>query len=334
VLAAPGPRPLLLALLAAVGGDVLLTRPCAEWYAPQARLLGRTPQHVPVSAESGGVPDPFALLETVRRARAAGGDPRVLVISVADDPTGSCAPPELVHEVCEAAADEGLLIISDETHRDTLHDPHGTVLLSPAEMLPRQVVVLTDLAGSLTPACWPAAVARFPDTARGVALHAAALRSLAALGSVLPGPVAEAVAHALTEPPPVRARTAAMTLRYASAAAGAHRVVTEAGALSRPPQAGHHFYVDLGPLRPALATRSVTDSAGLEELFAAYGGLGGHRLGDDPDALRVRLSVSTLLGPAEELRARAPTAADRRESPHPTEALTTFAAAFTELTRE
>ncbi|NEA03408.1 pyridoxal phosphate-dependent aminotransferase, partial [Streptomyces sp. SID10116] len=47
VVAAPGAPPLLLALTAALGGDVLLPRPCAAWWAPQARLLGRDAYHVP-----------------------------------------------------------------------------------------------------------------------------------------------------------------------------------------------------------------------------------------------------------------------------------------------
>ncbi|CAM5495527.1 hypothetical protein SNARM312S_02119 [Streptomyces narbonensis] len=66
VVAAPGAPALLLALIAAHGGDLLLPRPCPAWWAPQARLLGRPAYHVPTPAECGGVPDPDALLETVR----------------------------------------------------------------------------------------------------------------------------------------------------------------------------------------------------------------------------------------------------------------------------
>ncbi|NEA16236.1 pyridoxal phosphate-dependent aminotransferase, partial [Streptomyces halstedii] len=69
------------------------------------------------------------------------------------------APPELVREVCEAAVGEGLHLVSDETWRDTLHHPGDTVLLSPAEMWPEDVTVLTDLAGAPAPPAWPAAVA-------------------------------------------------------------------------------------------------------------------------------------------------------------------------------
>ncbi|MZE79476.1 hypothetical protein GTY57_21560, partial [Streptomyces sp. SID5475] len=142
----------------------------------QPLVLGRPAYPVPVPAECGGVPDPFALLETVRRVRAEGGTPRVLVLSPADDPTGTTAPPELLHEVCEAAAGEGLLIISDETDRDALHPspvavpdtpdappppgdpaPAGRgrpVFGSPAEMLPGHVVVLAGLGTTLLPPGW------------------------------------------------------------------------------------------------------------------------------------------------------------------------------------
>ncbi|MYX57135.1 pyridoxal phosphate-dependent aminotransferase, partial [Streptomyces sp. SID8382] len=49
VVVAPGAEPLLLALLAsAPGGDVLLPRPCAAWYAPLVRLVDRRAHHAPV----------------------------------------------------------------------------------------------------------------------------------------------------------------------------------------------------------------------------------------------------------------------------------------------
>lgn len=70
IAAAPGTSPLVLALIAAHGGDVLVPRPCPASWIPQARLLGRPAYQVPTPAECGGVPDPYALLETVRRVRA------------------------------------------------------------------------------------------------------------------------------------------------------------------------------------------------------------------------------------------------------------------------
>ncbi|WP_234438565.1 aminotransferase class I/II-fold pyridoxal phosphate-dependent enzyme [Streptomyces sp. NRRL S-340] len=334
VAAAPGAPALLLALTAALGGDVLVPRPCAAWWAPSARLLGRPAFPVATPAECGGVPDPYALLETVRRVRAEGGDPRLLVLAVADDPTATVAPPELLHETVEAAAGEGLHLVSDETWRDTVHAPHETVLLSPAEMLPDRVTVVTDLAGAFLPSGWPAAVARFPDGARGDALHARVLDILTALDARVAEPVAAAAGYALDEPEPVTTRLAATVRLHARLARAVHAAVVAAGALARPPQAGRHLYADLGPLRPALAAHGVGDAQELEDFLSARTGLrapGGHRFGDDLGALRVRLAGAELLGGTDEERARCLLSPEPSELPHVRRALISLRSVFDDL---
>ncbi|WP_338895023.1 aminotransferase class I/II-fold pyridoxal phosphate-dependent enzyme [Streptomyces sp. TG1A-60] len=332
--AAPGAPALLLALTAAIGGDVLLPRPCAAWWEPQARALGRSVFHVATPAECGGVPDPYALLETVRRIRAEGGDPRLLVLCVADDPTATVAPPELVHEAMEAALGEGLHLVSDETWRDTLHDPHDTVLLSPAEMLPDRVTVVTDLAGPFLPPGWPAAVARFPADGAGTGLRERVLDVLTALGARVATPVTAAATYALDEPAPVTERLAATVRLHARLAAAAHRAVVAAGALALPPRAGRHLYADLAPLRSALAAHGVGDAQEAEDFLTARLQMpapGGHRFGDDLAALRVRLSTDRFLGTTDAERAQVLTAPDPLELPHVGSALTLFGAAFADL---
>lgn len=332
--AAPGAPSLLLALTAALGGDVLVPRPCAAWWAPYARLLGRPVFHVPTPAECGGVPDPYALLETVRRVRDEGGDPRLLVLSVADDPTATVAPPEVLHETVEAAAAEGLHLVSDETWRDTVHAPHETVLIGPAEMLPERVTVVTDLAGSLLPPGWPAAVARFPAGETGDDLHARVLDVLTALGARVAAPVAAAAGYALAEPEPVTARVAATVRLHARVAAAAHATVVAAGALARPPQAGRHLYVDLGPLRTALGAHGVGDAQDLEDFLTARLGLpapGGHRFGDDLGALRVRLSTGSLLAGTDAELEECLSSPSPLELPHVQRALITLKSVFDDL---
>ncbi|MFE6281880.1 aminotransferase class I/II-fold pyridoxal phosphate-dependent enzyme [Streptomyces sp. NPDC057877] len=332
--AGPGAPSLLLALTAALGGDVLVPRPCAAWWAPYARLLGRPVFHVATPAECGGVPDPYALLETVRRVRAEGGDPRLLVLSVADDPTGTVAPPELLHETVEAATGEGLHLVSDETWRDTLHDPHDTVLLSPAEMLPDRVTVVTDLAGALLPPGWPAAVARFPAGDTGDGLHARVLDVLTALDGRVAAPVAAAATLALTEPPQVTGRVTAAVRLHARVAAAAHHAVVAAGALALPPRAGRHLYADLAPLRPALAAHGVGDAQELEDFLTARLGMpapGGHRFGDALAGLRVRLSTGPLLGRTDAERAACLGSPEPLEMPHVQRALTHVKAVFDDL---
>ncbi|MER5471885.1 aminotransferase class I/II-fold pyridoxal phosphate-dependent enzyme [Streptomyces sp. NPDC002935] len=334
VAAAPGAPALLLALTGALGGDVLAPRPCAAWWAPQARLLGRSVFHVATPAECGGVPDPYALLETVRRVRAEGGDPRLLVLSVADDPTATVAPPEVVHETVEAAAAEGLHIISDETWRDTVHRPHDTVLLSPAEMLPDDVTVITDLAGPFLPQGWPAAVARFPDNDRGALLRSRVLDVLTVLGARVAEPVAAAAAYALGEPAAITERLTAAVRLHGLVADAAHRVVGAAGAVARPPQAGRHLYVDLGPLRSALGAHGVGDAQDLEDFLSARLGMpapGGHRFGDDLAALRVRLGTGPLLGSTDEEREMSLASSSPLELPHVRSALTRLESVFDDL---
>ncbi|MGW6708818.1 aminotransferase class I/II-fold pyridoxal phosphate-dependent enzyme [Streptomyces sp. NPDC054956] len=341
VAAGPGAPSLLLALLGAYGGDVMLPRPCPAWWTPQIRLLGRRAYHVPTPAECGGVPDPYALLETVRRVRAEGGDPRVLLLSVADDPTATVPPPELLLEACEAAASAGLFVVSDETWRDTVHRPAGagggrgvpgaggrtrdtlvlgtggraddTLVLSPAEMLPDETAVLLDLSGALLPAGWPAAVVRFPGTPHGSWLRARTLDVLTATGGFVAGPVAGAAAHALDEPPAVAGRIASAAALHGAVAGAAHRELLAAGALARPPRAGRHLYADLTPLRAGLARQGVGDAMELEDWLGARLGAptpGGQRFADEPVALRVRLSTGPLLGATPEERLAALTAAD------------------------
>ncbi|MYW62637.1 aminotransferase class I/II-fold pyridoxal phosphate-dependent enzyme [Streptomyces sp. SID8379] len=335
VTAAPGGAPLLLALTAALGGDVLVPRPCPAWWGPQARLLGRDVFSVPTPAECGGVPDPYALLETVRRVRAEGGDPRLLVVSVADDPTATVPPPEVLHEAVEAAAGEGLHVVSDETWRDTVHPgAGGTVLFSPAEMFPALVTVLTDLTGAYLPPSLPAACARFPPTAEGDRLAARVLDVLTATGAGLSAPVAAAATYVLDEGEEVTARRSAAVALHGRVAAALHRIVLAAGGVARPPAAGRHLYVDLERLRPRLSARGVTDAQDLEDFLGDRLGMpapGGHRFGDDLGALRVRLCTGPLIGSTPDERRASLTSPEPLELPHVARVLSMVESVFGDL---
>jgi aspartate aminotransferase len=82
VVCGPGSKALLFGLMAALGGDVAVTRPSWVSYAAQATLAGREAHFVPGSA---GVPD-------------------------------------AVRDLCAVAQTYDLIIISDEIYRDLIHD--------------------------------------------------------------------------------------------------------------------------------------------------------------------------------------------------------------------
>ena len=268
--AAPGAPALLLALTAALGGDVLRA-------AALRRLVGAVgtparPARLPRAdpAECGGVPDPYALLETVRRVRAEGGDPRLLVLSVADDPTATVAPPELLHETRRGRRGGGP---APRQRRDLARHPAPPPRHRPARAPPRccpdQVTVLTDLAGALLPAGWPAAVARFPATARTATPCAPACSTCSPRSApASPAPVAAAAAYALGEPDAVTARVAAAVACTRAwpppCTPRARRGRPGPAPAGRPPPLRRPR-----PAAPALAAHGVGDAQELEDLLTA-----------------------------------------------------------------
>ena len=70
VICGPGSKALLFGLMAAIGGDVAVTRPSWVSYAAQASLAGRVAHFIPGSA--GVSTDAEALARAVSAARAAG----------------------------------------------------------------------------------------------------------------------------------------------------------------------------------------------------------------------------------------------------------------------
>ncbi|MEV4895779.1 aminotransferase class I/II-fold pyridoxal phosphate-dependent enzyme, partial [Nonomuraea sp. NPDC055795] len=168
VVMAPGSKPVLLALMAALPGAVVLPRPCWVTYEPQARLFAREVVGVPVPPQCGGVPDPDRLVPALRAARRAGLRPRSIVLTMPDNPTGTHAPAAVVRRLAEIADDWDLLVISDEIYRDIVHPP-GEGITSPAEYVPDRTVVTSGLSKSLALGGWRIGFARFPDTVDGLA---------------------------------------------------------------------------------------------------------------------------------------------------------------------
>ncbi|MDG4795553.1 pyridoxal phosphate-dependent aminotransferase [Micromonospora sp. WMMD1082] len=333
VILGPGSKPLLMALNLVLPGDVLLPRPCWNSYAPQARMAGKRVWGVPIPDSCGGVPEPTALRETISAARRDGGDPRIVVLTLPDNPTGTLAGAELIGEVCAIAEAEGLTIVSDEIYRDVLHRPE-TPFVSPAELVPHRTVVTTGLSKSLALGGWRIGALRVPPDAAGRRLRDGLISVASDLWSTLAGPTQQVAAYAFDEPPEIRQRLAASARLHGAVARAVHGAAVAAGATCRPPTGAFYVYPDFAPLRETLHLRGVTDSASLarhllDELGLAV--LAGHLLGDDPDALRFKAATSMLYGDTDEEQEAALAAEEPLALPHVADNLTRVEEGFAKL---
>jgi aspartate aminotransferase len=92
VVSGPGSKPLLFALLLAVGADVAVSAPSWVSYAAQATLAGARPHFVPAPPGEGGICDPSALARALTAARAAGRRIGSVIVTLPDNPTGPARP--------------------------------------------------------------------------------------------------------------------------------------------------------------------------------------------------------------------------------------------------
>jgi aspartate aminotransferase len=313
VVAGPGSKPLLFALLMAVGGDVVIPRPSWVSYAAQARLVGARAIDVPVLPGQGGVPDPERLRKAVGAARAAGRDPRAVVVTVPDNPTGTVASPDTVRRLGEVARELDLVIISDEIYCDLVFDP-ATPVVSPAVFAPERTVVTTGLTKNLAVGGWRTGVARLPDSPAGRELRTRLVAIASQIWSSPPAPIQAAAARAFAEPPEITAYVIAARRLHATVARAVAEQFTAAGALLAPVVATCYLYPDFEPLRDRLAVaHGVRTGDELARLFTDRYGVGvlpASAFGESPEPLRLRAATSRLYGDTDEQRAAALATAD------------------------
>jgi aspartate aminotransferase len=334
VVCGPGSKPLLYALLLAIGGGLALPRPSWVSYAAQAALTGTRPHWVPTPPGEGGIPDPGALAAAARAAAAAGRPISAVVVTLPDNPTGRAASPATVAALCEVAAVHRLVIISDEIYRDLIHDP-ATPLLSPAQAAPEHTVITTGASKNLALGGWRIGVARMPDGSLGRWLRRALLGVGSEIWSVPAAPVQQAAALAFTEPPLIAGRIAASRSLHAQVAAAVAAVCAKAGLMVAAPQAGFYVYPDFEPWRDYLQHRyQVATSAALARLLLQrYGAavLPGSAFGEPPAALRLRLATALFYGDSEEQQETALAAPDPTTLPWIAATLTRLSHILTDL---
>lgn len=335
VVAGPGSKSLLFALMLTIGGDIVVPVPGWVSYGAQVRLAGGQPLPVPVRPGEGGVPDPDRLRAAVLAARAAGGAPRAVIVTVPDNPTGAVAPPETVRAVAETAAELGLFVVSDEIYRDLVYDPDHPAV-SPAVYAPEATVVTGGLTKSMAVGGWRTGVARLPAGAEGRALHARLLSVASQVWSSPPAPVQAAAAYAFGDPPEVAAYTAAARRLHETVVRAVAEQFADVGALLAPVRATCYLYPDFAPLRERLAAvHGVRGGDDLARLLSERHGVGvlpASAFGEPAEALRIRAATSRLYGDTDKQRQAALDSADPLALPWIRESLDRIGAALADLT--
>ena len=322
VVLAPGSKPLLAAVVACEPGDVVLPRPSWVTYASQVDLFGRRAVWVDVPAGSGGIPDPALLPGALARARAEGANPRLVVLTLPDNPTGLLARPDEVKELCRVAEAEDLVVVSDEIYRDVVF---GSVpFVSPADLVPDRTITVTGLSKSLALGGWRVGAIRFPDTAWGHALRASVVGFASQVWSNLAAPMQSVAQYAFDEPADLVRHRDASTRLHGAVANAVHDVFALHGTLDVAPDGAFYAYPDFEPHRERLAAHGIRGGSDLTRWLLEEHGLAvlaGEEFGDDPRGLRFRAATSLLYGETAEQRAEALTAPDPLQVPHVAAAL-------------
>ncbi len=334
VICGPGSKPLIFALLLALGADVAVPSPSWVSYAAHADLIGARCHFVPAPPGEGGICDPDRLAAAIGAARAAGRRIGSVIVTLPDNPTGRLARPDTVRALCRVADEHGLVIISDEIYRDLIHDPAAAVL-SPAAIAPHRTVVTTALSKNLALGGWRIGVARMADGPLGRSLREAVLGIGSEIWSSPAAPIQHAAAVAFAEPPDISERITRSRSLHATVVRAVADRCAAAGLAVPPPEAAFYLYPDFEPWRGHLrAARGVTTGAGLaRHLLERYGAgvLPASAFGESARALRVRIATGLLYGEDDEQREAALQAAEPLTLPWIAAALDRFGEILADL---
>ncbi len=303
IVVGPGSKALLFALLLALDGDLVLPKPAWVSYAAQAALARKAVLRVSIPAESGGIPDPDSLEGAVARARSNGQDPRVLLITHPDNPTGTMASREALARTLEVADSCGLFVIADEIYRDLAYDESAFV--SAAELDDANCILTGGLSKSLALGGWRIGVLRVPLTARGHDLGKRVCAIASEIWSCIAAPIAEAACLAYDEPAEIVDHVRAARDLHAQVAAVIYEAVQAGGGECRRPTAAFYLYPDLTSSRHRLTERGIDSGVSLARVLLEEFGiavLAGAAFGDDPEALRFRVAASLLYGANDDAR--------------------------------
>ncbi len=295
VIIGPGSKALIYAMLVAFNGDIIMPTPAWSSYQDMATLAGRPVVEVLMDAENGYRLDAGRLQAAILAAVDQGRQPDMLLINNPHNPTSTTLSAEEINALARFARDYNLMILSDEIYSFITYDTAPAATL--ARAYPEGTVILGGLSKQMSLGGWRLGVAILPPTAAGDALRRAIRAIAGCIWSCAAAPVQYAALTAYSGDPQVEAYRRQCTQLYAVRTRYLYEVLVEFGILCPEPTAAFYVYASFAPWRESLAARGIETCGDLSQhLLEKYdiAVLPGSTFGDDPRALVVRFSTSTI----------------------------------------
>jgi aspartate aminotransferase len=265
VLVAPGSKELMFLLQVAFYGDLLLPTPAWVSYAPQAQIIGRAVQFLPMRAADRWCLDPEALDEHCRQLP---NRPRVIILNYPSNPAGTTYSREQLEYLAMVCRRHDIIVLSDEIYGE-LH--HRGEHVSIAPLYPEGTIVSTGLSKWCGAGGWRLGAFVFPRELAWLldAMSAIASESYTSTSA----PIQHAAVTAFDGGPAIEdylssARRVLMGL-------GDHVTASlrKTGAEVVAPDGAFYVFADYGPRREWLASRGITTSKKLAERLLEEAGV-------------------------------------------------------------
>ena len=241
---------------------------------------------------------PQTLSRALEQARREGADPRILLVNTPSNPTGGMFDSADVEALALWARETGVTLISDEIYAELAHGWREHI--SPARFYPEGCIVTGGLSKAFSAGGWRLGYAVLPATMAGKnAINA--LRALASeIWSAAASPIQEAALAAFTPNVSVEQYVRRSALVHGYVAGRLHDTLTRLEVPCPRPAGGFYLYPDFSPWRDALLERGIRTSQELAHYLLQewdIAALPGSVFGEEPLALRLRLSTSLLCEP-------------------------------------
>lgn len=290
VMIGPGSKELIFDVQLAVDGDLLFPAPSWVSYIPQTLITRDRVVRIQLGPEQAYKLDADRLGHRIQEARGAGYRPTKLILNYPNNPTGMTYSADELAALAEVCRREQILVISDEIYAQV---SFGTGHRSIADYYPEGTIVTSGLSKHLSLGGFRLGVALVPRSLDGVFR---VLRSIASeTFSSVSTPIQYTVLRAFQDDPDIDSYIGECTRIHAMVTRYVWRTLDTLGVSYGEPEGGFYLYPDFSEYRSYLEKGCGVESSDelahhlLHSMSVAT--LPGSAFGDDPEALRLRLST-------------------------------------------